>query len=289
MSFILRRELCFAWSIIKVLEVYRDRSLTPRKRESGTLANTRFSRDIYLLANIGEHLDLSVPRRKITMKGRRNAILPADIDQDSSSIITAEDHNIGPSMAQTSRTQQPLRLPSPAGWERTREPGMARSRTVASTLNAKGKPSGIPRPTQAVSKAQKSPPLPPKQADTASSRLVGGLADVRHGSMDLSASTRGSRTRGSQIHSRTEPKIVTSASRSKSVAIGASNKSRAESRVSISSQRYGEDQLWYEVGTPTPSPRNKRLSTVEKHKEAFETSLAQGSSAQSTGDEVAQF
>lgn len=87
-------------------------------------------------------------------------------------------------------------------------------------------------------------------------------------------------------HGRSEPKTGALTSRSKSIATGPSVKSGVGSRLSISGQRLGGDQLWYEVGTPKSSPRNKYLSDVEKHKEAFQSSLAQGSGAIRTDGEI---
>ncbi|KAL8918845.1 MAG: hypothetical protein Q9208_007102 [Pyrenodesmia sp. 3 TL-2023] len=225
------------------------------------------------------------------MKGRRNAIVPSENGQDVGSEVNVDDLNLGTSKPQLVQTPQLLRIPSPVGWETTREPRVAGSRTAASVLAAKGKPSGIPRPIHAVSKAQQSPPLPPKQADTAWNKLSGEISYLRHKSINLSgsASARGSRSRGPQFHSRNNLKTDPSTPRSNSVALGASTRSRVRSRVSTSGQSYGKDQLWYEVGTPTPPPRNKRLSTVEKHKEAFQSSLAQSSSVLSSGSEETQF
>lgn len=213
--------------------------------------------------------------------GRRNAIVAfpgIDDDQDIVDGDRGNDSiaNRGSHLPQKRRPRERSVIEVSKG--ESPEPQNAGSRVSPFSAEVYLKPSGIPRPSKILSGTSGKLPPPLLRADAAApAGLLGEAARLRAMSMDPTTHQTRSWSHKPGAHPRSGSKIETPAFRARSLAIGTSSKTRVGSWFSTSGQQSGEDRIWYEVGTPSPSPQKKPPNTVEKHKEAFQSSLARGS------------
>ena len=135
--------------------------------------------------------------------------------------------------------------------------------------------SRIPQRKAALPRKQEiSGSLPVRNNAAFSHHMLARATNMRAYSVDPSAIPKISTTSPGQARDHPHSRSGSFAYRSKSVAMGVSNPKDAGDSTSTSGAV--SHSLWYEVGRPGPSSTNKRLNATEKHKEAFQSALAQG-------------
>ncbi|KAL9009570.1 MAG: hypothetical protein Q9173_005413 [Seirophora scorigena] len=216
--------------------------------------------------------------------GRRNAIVPP-FDSDSGGEVRRDEQDdglVGEEASYPPQEGQPNRL---SVIEALKSDSLgshtATSPLTPPTSQGETKRSRIPRPSKAGPCGRESS----LSVSGTSRNLRGEATSTRHMSMNAYLGSPSTKFRQPTTPRSSESKLRASSTRSKSVVTELISKARVGSPVSMSGLKSDEDQLWYEIGTPKPSSRNKRLSAVEKHEEAFRSSLAQGLNAKGASEE----
>ncbi|KAI4093986.1 MAG: hypothetical protein LQ344_002430 [Seirophora lacunosa] len=220
--------------------------------------------------------------------GRRNAIVPP-FDSDSGADVRWDEQDdglVGEEASYPPQERQPSRL-SVIEALKSESPGSHTATTPVTPLTSQGgtKRSRIPRPREVGPRGRESSLSPSIRVSGTSRNVMREATTTRHMSMNAYLGSPRTKSRQPTTPSSSESKLGASSTRSKSVATKLISKARVGSRVSMSGLKSDEDQLWYAIGTPKPSPRNKRLSAVEKHEEAFRSSLAQSLNAEEAVEE----
>ncbi|KAL8961137.1 MAG: hypothetical protein Q9193_002264 [Seirophora villosa] len=220
--------------------------------------------------------------------GRRNAIVPP-FDADSGGNVKWDEQHDGLGGEETSyppQERQPSRLSVIEGLK-SESPGSHTATTPVTPPMSQGgtKRSRIPRLSEVGPRGRESSLSPSTRVSGMSRNVMGEATTTRHMSMNAYLGSPRTKSRQPTTPRSSESKLGASSTRSKSVATQLISKARVGSRVSMSGLKSDEDQLWYEIGTPKPSPSNRRLSAVEKHEEAFRSSLAKGLNAEKVVEE----